>query len=114
MAAATAIPRTLFSLRCMVLPPSHTGWFSNFRGTPFHGGVTSPSIRQTLAFERDPAPLEHLTQDFYATHDLIYGHCTAGPIKFVNLRVVHQSQVGGDTALRYAPSEGSPGISSIG
>ena len=37
------------------------------------------------------ATLERLTADFYAAHDRIYGHSAPGPIKFVNLRAVHQA-----------------------
>jgi N-methylhydantoinase A/oxoprolinase/acetone carboxylase beta subunit len=36
--------------------------------------------------------LERLTADFYEAHDRIYGHSTRGPIKFVNLRAVHQAK----------------------
>src|SRR5690606_2359773 len=49
--------------------------------------------------------LEHLTREFYEAHDRIYGHSAPGPIQFVNLRSVHQAQVGGpDAAADYEPA----------
>jgi N-methylhydantoinase A/oxoprolinase/acetone carboxylase beta subunit len=51
--------------------------------------------------------LGRLTRDFYEVHNRIYGHSAQGPIKFVNLRAVHQAapeSVG--AALRYEPARG--------
>jgi len=66
------------------------------------------SYHLEVPMHMEDAPLEHLTQDFYAAHDRIYGHSTAGPIKFVNLRAVHRAKRGIDAAFRYVPDEGSP------
>jgi N-methylhydantoinase A/oxoprolinase/acetone carboxylase beta subunit len=52
--------------------------------------------------------LGRLTHDFYQAHDRIYGHSTRGPIKFVNLRAVHQAQPENDRGrFRYLPADGS-------
>jgi N-methylhydantoinase A len=63
-------------------------------------------LEVALDLKRDDA-LECLTRDFYEVHDRIYGHSAPGPIQFVNLRAVHQAQVGGsESAVDYAPSAG--------
>jgi N-methylhydantoinase A len=52
--------------------------------------------------------LARLTRDFYDAHDRVYGHSTRGPIKFVNLRAVHQAMPGGETgSLRHEPARGA-------
>jgi N-methylhydantoinase A len=52
--------------------------------------------------------LERLTDDFYEAHDRIYGHSTRGPIKFVNLRAVHQAALHlGSSHFGWAPANGS-------
>lgn len=51
--------------------------------------------------------LDRLHQDFYAAHDRIYGHSVEGPVKFVNLRAVHQATTAkAATMVDYIPSEG--------
>jgi N-methylhydantoinase A len=52
--------------------------------------------------------LARLTHDFYEAHDRVYGHSTRGPIKFVNLRAVHQARPRSDTtSFRYEPAHGA-------
>jgi N-methylhydantoinase A/oxoprolinase/acetone carboxylase beta subunit len=52
--------------------------------------------------------LERLQEAFYRTHDRIYGHSTRGPIKFVNLRAVHQADCGSETSAAYVAQPGEP------
>ena len=66
------------------------------------------SYHLEVALDLDGDTLERLTQDFYETHDRIYGHSTRGAIKFVNLRAVHQAHCGTDAALTYVPEAGEP------
>ena len=66
------------------------------------------SYHLEVAMHMEDAPLARLTHDFYAAHDRIYGHSTAGPIKFVNLRAVHRTKTRPDGAARHAPEDGSP------
>jgi len=37
--------------------------------------------------------MAQVRRDFFAAHDRIYGHSAEGPVKFVNLRTVHQAPV---------------------
>jgi N-methylhydantoinase A len=56
---------------------------------------------------RSDDAIERLTREFYEVHDRIYGHSAPGPIQFVNLRAVHQAQVGGGhVAGDYTPVTG--------
>jgi N-methylhydantoinase A len=66
------------------------------------------SYHLEVAMHMEDAPLARLTHDFYAAHDRIYGHSTAGPIKFVNLRAVHRTKTRPDGAARHVPEDGSP------
>jgi N-methylhydantoinase A/oxoprolinase/acetone carboxylase beta subunit len=66
------------------------------------------SYHLEVAMHMEDAPLTRLTQDFYAAHDRIYGHSTAGPIKFVNLRAVHRTKTRSGAAARHVPENGSP------
>jgi N-methylhydantoinase A/oxoprolinase/acetone carboxylase beta subunit len=51
--------------------------------------------------------LERLRRDFYAAHDRIYGHAAPGPVRFVNLRTVHQAHAERTTApAAYQPARG--------
>lgn len=51
--------------------------------------------------------LEGLARDFYEAHDRIYGHSAQGPIKFVNLRAVHQAAAESESnTTRYEPAKG--------
>jgi N-methylhydantoinase A/oxoprolinase/acetone carboxylase beta subunit len=51
--------------------------------------------------------LERLRRDFYAAHDRIYGHAAPGPVRFVNLRTVHQAHAQRTTApAAYQPARG--------
>jgi N-methylhydantoinase A/oxoprolinase/acetone carboxylase beta subunit len=55
--------------------------------------------------------LARLRRDFYAAHNRVYGHSVEGPVKFVNLRAVHQAP--SDPAAagahdRYTPAPGDP------
>jgi N-methylhydantoinase A len=57
-----------------------------------------------------PDVIEQVRRDFYTAHDRMYGHSTEGPVKFVNLRSVHQARAsgtGGDAI--HVPAEGDPG-----
>lgn len=56
-----------------------------------------------------PDVIEQVRRDFYTAHDRMYGHSTEGPVKFVNLRSVHQARAsgtGGDAI--HVPAEGDP------
>jgi len=66
------------------------------------------SYHLEVAMHMEDAPLARLTHDFYAAHDRIYGHSTAGPIKLVNLRAVHRTKTRPDAAARHVPEDGSP------
>lgn len=65
------------------------------------------SYHLEVTLHMEAGALERLTQDFYEVHDRIYGHSTRGPIKFVNLRAVHQAQPAKDAGrFRYVPAGG--------
>jgi N-methylhydantoinase A len=65
------------------------------------------SYHLEVPLHMEAGALERLTHDFYEVHDRIYGHSTRGPIKFVNLRAVHQAQPEKDGGrFRYAPAGG--------
>jgi N-methylhydantoinase A/oxoprolinase/acetone carboxylase beta subunit len=52
--------------------------------------------------------LERLGREFYEAHDRVYGHSTRGPIRFVNVRAVHQAHAAGvGERLRYVCADGS-------
>jgi N-methylhydantoinase A len=52
--------------------------------------------------------LARLIHDFYEAHDRVYGHSTHGPMKFVNLRAVHQAKPRGDSGrFQYVPASGA-------
>jgi len=72
-------------------------------GQSYHIEVTVDLAGDTLA---------RLTREFYDAHDRIYGHAAPGPIKFVNLRAVHQAPAG-STAAALA-HEHEPGTSAKG
>jgi N-methylhydantoinase A len=51
--------------------------------------------------------LDKLRRDFYSAHDRVYGHSVEGPVKFVNLRAVHQARTAiGAEAAPYVPEPG--------
>ncbi|MCC7483461.1 MAG: hydantoinase/oxoprolinase family protein [Burkholderiales bacterium] len=55
--------------------------------------------------------LARLRRDFYAAHNLVYGHSVEGAVKFVNLRSVHQCAADPGAAGerdRYVPAPGDP------
>ena len=55
--------------------------------------------------------LAQLRRDFYAAHNRVYGHSVEGPVKFVNLRAVHQAAADPAAAGahdRYVPAPGDP------
>jgi N-methylhydantoinase A/oxoprolinase/acetone carboxylase beta subunit len=66
------------------------------------------SYHLEVPLELDGNTLERLAEDFYEVHDRIYGHSTRGPIKFVNLRAVHQADCGAADSLAYAAQSGEP------
>jgi N-methylhydantoinase A len=65
------------------------------------------SYHLEIAVDMTGDTLERVKRDFYTAHDRIYGHSVEGPVKFVNLRAVHQAHAGvGATAAPYQPAAG--------
>lgn len=54
--------------------------------------------------------MARIRKDFFAAHDRIYGHSAEGPVKFVNLRTVHQARATADARVNevYVAEEGDP------
>jgi len=54
--------------------------------------------------------IAHVRRDFFTAHDKIYGHSAEGPVKFVNLRTVHQARATASAGTNeiYAAEEGDP------
>ncbi|MBN3766176.1 hydantoinase/oxoprolinase family protein [Burkholderia sp. Ac-20365] len=63
-----------------------------------------------VSFDRaHGAPLEALVEAFYAQHHRVYGHCTAGRVRIVNLRSVHRVPAPRVPDTAYAPTrDGEP------
>ncbi|PRG05071.1 hypothetical protein C6Q21_19060 [Burkholderia multivorans] len=63
-----------------------------------------------VPFDRsDAQPLEALVNAFYAQHHRVYGHCTPGRVRIVNLRSVHRVPAPQLPESAYAPArEGAP------